>query len=309
MKIDRLLAIITYLLNHDLVTGKYLAEKFGVSERTIQRDVDTINLSGVPILSLRGIHGGYKILDTYRLSKQTATEKDLQSISLALSSLNSALEDERISNTLEKIISITPSKPSPNIHVDFGVARENKKVIEYIKRIEEAILNRLRIELSYTNADNHTTTRVIEPVSLKFKWYSWYLVAYCTEKNQYRIFKLVRITSLRKMDTHFTNKHEQKTDLFDALMSLDNRRTIDIIFKCRKTISTAVSEYLPGVKFTETAEDYLLGELTAPENERMWFAFMLSFGDDIEVLEPKALQRRLVEHSQKIIKSYKIPDA
>lgn len=308
MKIDRLLSIITYLLNRDIVSGKYLAEKFQVSERTIQRDVETINLAGIPITSIRGSNGGYKILDTYRLSKQTSTEKDLESIALALRSLNSAIEDEMVSNTLEKVKSITTSKNSPSVTVDFGVAKENKKVVEYIKIIENAILNKLRIEFSYKNAENYATVRTVEPLSLKFKWYSWYMVAYCTEKSQYRIFKLMRMEELKALDVHFTKTHENNPNLFDDLMSKDSRKSIHIVFRCNKSISAAVSEYMPGVKFTEMTEDIYRGELNVFENERMWFAFLLSFGEDIEIIEPEHLRQRLVEHSKKIINKYEIPD-
>jgi len=308
MKIERLLAIITYLLNRDVVTGKYLAEKFQVSERTIQRDVETINLAGIPITSIRGSNGGYKILDTYRLSKQTSSEKDLEAIALALKSLNSAIEDESVSNTLEKMKSIGPSKTSSSIIVDFGVAKENKKVVEYIKIIEKAISNKKRIEFLYTNAEDFATVRTVEPVLLKFKWYSWYLVAYCTEKKQYRIFKLMRIENLIEINIQFANNHDDNPNLFDDLMSHDNRKSIDIVFRCNKNISTAVSEYMPGVKFTEMTGENYIGELTVIENERMWFAFLLSFGDDIEVIEPEYLKRRLVEHSKKIIDMYEIPD-
>jgi len=308
MKIDRLLGIITYLLNRDLVAGKYLAEKFEVSERTIQRDVETINLAGIPITSISGTNGGYKILDTYRLEKQTSTEKDLESITLALKSLNSAIEDEKISDTLEKVKSISSSKSSSSITVDFGVAKENKKVVEYIKKIENAILNKVRIEFSYTNAENFATVRTVEPMSLEFKWYSWYLVAYCIEKNQYRIFKIMRMDHLKQTNLQIENNHDNNPNLFDDLMSRDNRKSINIVFRCSKSISTAVSEYMPGVKFTEMTGETYKAELTVIENERMWFAFMLSFGGDIEVIEPEQLKRRLVEHSKKIINKYEIPD-
>jgi len=305
MKIDRLLAIVTYLLNRDLVTGKYLAEKFEVSERTIQRDVETINLAGIPITSIRGANGGYKILDTYRLSKQTSTEKDLESITLALRSLNSAVEDKNISSTLEKVISIGSAKTSTNTTVDFGVAKENKRVVEYVKIIEQGISNKVRIEFTYINSENYGTARVVEPVALKFKWYSWYLVAYCTDKSQYRIFKLLRMGNLKQTDLQFTKNHEDNPNLFDDLMSRDNRKYTDIVFKCKKSISTTVSEYMQGVKFTEMTEVDYKAELTVVENERMWFAFILSFGDDIEVIEPEHIRRRLIDHSEKLMKKYK----
>lgn len=67
MKIDRLLSIIVYLLNRELVSARELAERYGVSVRTIQRDIETIDLAGIPIMSVQGPHGGYGIIDTYKL--------------------------------------------------------------------------------------------------------------------------------------------------------------------------------------------------------------------------------------------------
>ncbi len=72
MKIDRILGIIIYLMNHDNVSASYLAERFHVSVRTIQRDMISISAIGVPIYSESGKNGGYSILPTYKIKKQRA---------------------------------------------------------------------------------------------------------------------------------------------------------------------------------------------------------------------------------------------
>lgn len=77
VKIDRLLSIIVYLLNRDLVSARELAEMYGVSVRTIQQDMETINLAGIPIISVQGPHGGYGIIDTYKIDRQFVTIDDL----------------------------------------------------------------------------------------------------------------------------------------------------------------------------------------------------------------------------------------
>lgn len=72
-------------------------------ERTNQRDIDSINLSVIPIVMVRGINGRYKIMDTYHFSKQTSDEHDINSILIALNSLKSVYDDNQIDNTLEKV--------------------------------------------------------------------------------------------------------------------------------------------------------------------------------------------------------------
>ena len=63
MKIERLLGIVVYLLNREIVNANILAEKFEVSTRTIQRDIETLNLAGIPITSMQGTNGGYGIIN------------------------------------------------------------------------------------------------------------------------------------------------------------------------------------------------------------------------------------------------------
>ncbi len=69
MKIDRLLGILIQLINKDKVTAKELAEHFEVSVRTIQRDMDTLNMAGIPLYADVGKNGGYALLDNYKLNK------------------------------------------------------------------------------------------------------------------------------------------------------------------------------------------------------------------------------------------------
>ena len=73
MKIDRMLTIIVMLLNRDRVSAKELSEKFEVSVRTIYRDIDTINMAGIPIISYPGNNGGFGIMENYKLNHQLMT--------------------------------------------------------------------------------------------------------------------------------------------------------------------------------------------------------------------------------------------
>ena len=71
MKIDRIIGILSLLLQRDRVTSAELAEKFEVSRRTILRDIETINMAGIPVFSERGQGGGISVMDGYRLDRRT----------------------------------------------------------------------------------------------------------------------------------------------------------------------------------------------------------------------------------------------
>ncbi|MDR0270515.1 HTH domain-containing protein [Paenibacillus sp.] len=76
MKIDRLLGITIFLLNRGKVSARILADKFEVSHRTIQRDIDVLNRAGIPIVSTYGSDGGYEILDSFKMERQVAGGSD-----------------------------------------------------------------------------------------------------------------------------------------------------------------------------------------------------------------------------------------
>src|SRR5690349_2339808 len=103
MKIDRLLGIITILLQHNKVTAPELAKRFEVSRRTIHRDIDDICKAGIPIITYQGGDGGISIADGYKLDKSVLSVDELQSIIAGLKSLDSVSDNSRIERLISKL--------------------------------------------------------------------------------------------------------------------------------------------------------------------------------------------------------------
>ena len=78
MKIDRLLGILNVLANTNRTTIQELAERFEVSKRTIFRDLDTLNESGVPIVTYSGIVGGVAVIEGYKLKSNILSKNDIK---------------------------------------------------------------------------------------------------------------------------------------------------------------------------------------------------------------------------------------
>jgi predicted DNA-binding transcriptional regulator YafY len=91
LKINRLLGITILLLNRETVTAKELAERFGVSTRTIYRDIDVLSSAGVPVFTNKGNGGGISLLENYSLNKTLISEYESESLLLALKTLKAAL--------------------------------------------------------------------------------------------------------------------------------------------------------------------------------------------------------------------------
>lgn len=126
MKIDRLLSIIIHLLNHELTAASALADRYGVTVRTIQRDMETIQAAGIPIYAIQGPHGGYGVVESYRMDRQLMSVEDFYYIVTALTSVASSLSDERIDGTLEKVKALLPERP-----LDLFAERDAKLSIDF----------------------------------------------------------------------------------------------------------------------------------------------------------------------------------
>jgi len=103
LKLDRLLGILTVLLQNDRVTAPYLADKFEVNRRTIGRDIDALCQAGIPIITHQGTGGGISIADGFKLDKSVLTTDELSGIISALKGIGSVSEQSRIERTLDKL--------------------------------------------------------------------------------------------------------------------------------------------------------------------------------------------------------------
>lgn len=110
MKINRLIAIVVMLLNRKKISAGELAEKFEVSVRTIYRDIEAINMSGIPIASQSGNNGGFYIVDNYKINHQFLTLDDMISIVEALRNINEVLNDKNVDLAIEKVKNIVPDE-------------------------------------------------------------------------------------------------------------------------------------------------------------------------------------------------------
>lgn len=304
LKIDRLLGILVYLLNRDTVNGRTLAEKFEVSPRTIQRDIETLSLAGIPVASSQGANGGYSIISSFKLNKQLLSTEDYVFIITALKGLCSAYGSSQVEATFEKLLSLTPEDGSvrQNIHLDFSVLREGFDVRDYLTNIESAIREKIVIEFEYTSAENLKSHRFVEPAALTYKWYAWYLLGFCCEKQDYRMFRLSRIRKLQLTDKTFSRVHENVDGLLEQRQ--DARPYMDIKLLCPSDIRISMEECFPNSCITETSGSEFIIEFSVPETERGWFGALLGYGDKVTVLEPEKLKQMLVECVKGILEKY-----
>lgn len=303
MKIDRLLGITIYLLNHNKVSAQDLAERFEVSVRTIIRDIDTLCMAGIPVVSHYGSEGGYEILDTFKMEKQIAGATDYSYIVAALKGLSTAYKSKELDTTLQKIQTVSDVNPA-NVILDFSVLREKIAIIDKISILEQAIKECHTVSFTYTNSDNLQKDFEVEPIAAMYKWYSWYLLCYFPKYKDYRIFKLVRMDHIRITNQMNSLVHNVDYAKEQWEKQADKRTYLKIRLYCNKEIKSNCVEYLNGTIERELENGDFLYILNVPENEMFWYGVILSFGNKIKVLEPQELQEKIIKTCNDILKEY-----
>lgn len=301
MKIERLYAITVYLLNHGRTSAAELAKHFEVSLRTIQRDMDSLCLAGIPITAVNGAAGGYEISDRFVMDRGFATSDDYSYILTALRGLVSATEDQRAKNVLEKIAHA--SNPGDNgMILDFSVLQEGDQVL--LRRLQTAVLEKRTVEFTYTNNNLETRTHTVEPVAVIYRCYAWYLLAYSRFKQDYRTYKLVRMSDLKITDQPFEREHQPAAVILQETDRTDSRQYTEILIRCREAAKARVREYLKGSITREYPNGDVLMRATVVENEHFWLGTLLALGDAVEVIAPENIRRQLLESAEKTVSLY-----
>lgn len=308
MKIDRMLTIIVMLLNRSRISAKELAEKFEVSVRTIYRDIDSINMAGIPIISYSGNNGGFGIMENYKLNHQLLTLNSLCSILSALKGINATLKDVEIESSIEKLRNLIPQDKEH--HLDLHMEQiiigmqpwaYNTKQKELVKTIRQAIGQSQLITMTYRNYTNDTSTRQIEPMSLVFKGYTWYLFAYCRLKADFRVFRISRILDVQVEDATFERREKSYQEMEEA--SLEQVSFTSMTLKFTPQVRARVEDIFD----RETIEVLNTGELivTTQFPEKEWYvSLILSFGEHVEVLGPEGVRQTIAAKVKSMHQTY-----
>lgn len=306
LKIDRILEIIVYLLNHENTSASFLARRFQVSVRTIQRDMISISLAGVPVYALGGKNGGYSILPEYKIRNHVIGKTDQQLVLRALESLSTAYTNDKLENLIEKYNSIVDQQGGQKIFWDFGVTRENQSVQAVNQQLENAILMQRIIVFIYRNADGGVSQKTVQPLAIQYKWYAWYLFAYIPGQNAYRTYKVARISGLQVTDTVWEKKHDDLKKLLKESESAYYSTCIHIEVRFCKDDRGLMEEYFPDCPIEALSAEECRTCIHVPQKERLWKALLLSFGDKVRIVAPEAYKNELIQTARSFLSNYDI---
>ncbi len=302
MKIDRLVAIIMLLNNRDKITAKELGEKFEVSTKTIQRDIEIIERAGIPIVSYKGHGGGYGIIDGFKVNKSSMTTGEAALLNKLLKEINKSYESTETTSLINKLESAKPEVSNLNdrLVIDFSRWGKSSDLNHRINLIDRAILNRNPLEFGYINGSGESTFRIVEPYKIIFKSLSWYVYGFCTLKEEMRIFKVDRIKNIKIREETFIYREELNDDIFKE----DKLEKTEITIRFMSNLKGMIMESFDDYEEVQYEDEFITAIIKLPYSN--WVEGMvLSFGEYVEVLSPLFLRENIKRKIEKMSGMYK----
>ena len=308
MKIDRLVSILMILLEKGRVGARDLAEQFEVSPRTIYRDLDAIGAAGIPVRSAPGVGGGFEILREYKLDKKVFSSADLAAILTGLSGLSGMMRGNELAGALAKVRSFIPAdrakdveRRAGQVHIDLSPWMGRKNVQPDLETIQTALRENRLLSFDYADRRGGRTARTAEPYQLVLKGGQWYWQGYCRTRNDFRLFKLSRITHLEMRAETFTPREHPnpQLDISDLLAA----QQTEIKLRIHKSVLDRVLDVCSMDRLTTDGPEHYLVSFPFIENG-YHYDMLLSFGDKCECLEPPHIRAEMKRRIRELAALY-----
>jgi predicted DNA-binding transcriptional regulator YafY len=309
MKIDRLLSIVMILLEKDKISAPELAKIFDVSVRTIYRDLDVINQTGIPIVTSTGVNGGAGIMKTYKLEKRLFTTNDMIALLMGLGSIRSSFSAGDITSLLSKIKGLLPKDQlkkielkAGQISIDMSPWSGNRSCVNHVEAIQTAMNENRLLCFSYLDWEHRRSCREIEPYRLLLKNISWYVEGYCHTRQDYRLFKLTRMFELSVSEQNFSPREFVPRDFPIDLPNKDN--TIMGTIRVSENGRERILDLFGDEYIEKESETTWLAHIPLSDNER-GYSFILGLGSDCECIEPAYMRDRIRKYIEKALGTYR----
>lgn len=297
MRESRLFKIVYHLLDKGQATAGELAEKFEVSVRTIYRDVDALSAAGIPVYAEAGRNGGIHLMNGFVLDRAVLSEGEKQEILTAVQSLTavgSVYED----GVFEKLSALFNVRSENWLEVDFSPWGDKPRNNPKFEMLKSAIIQHKCINITYAGSYDTIYTRKIQPLKLLYKSKAWYLKAFCTQKQDFRIFKLNRILKLELLEEKFLPVTFPRQD--NEQMQTYKRITL----RFPKEMAYRVYDEFDINQVKEYENEDLVVTSEMPEDKWL-IGYLLSFATQVEIIEPAYLKNILAEKAKEIFEKNK----
>ena len=317
MRADRLLTIMLLLQVHRRLTARELASRLEVSERTIHRDMDALSGAGIPVFAERGSSGGWALMEEYRTNLTGLNKDEIQA--LFLINPSRLLADLGLNKASDAaLIKLRAALPSVSrddaeyarqrIHVDLTGWNHSQESIPHLPTLQKAIWQERRLRFQYERGGCDVVERLCDPLGLVAKGSAWYLVA--AVEGGVRNYRVSRVKNaeivdepcVRPKEFDLATYWEQSTASFKAnLPRYQATVRVDPAILPRLYYGVRLGRI---ERVDSPDEDGWIKVAIRFDVEEVACEYVLSFGPQIEVLEPEALRERVINSAKSIIAFY-----
>lgn len=308
MKVERLISIIMILLDKERISAQTLADRFEVSLRTIYRDIDAINMAGIPVRSISGVGGGIEIMPNYKIDRKTFSTNDLSAILMGLSNISNMMQSKELSNALAKVKSFIPANSAKDIelkanqiYIDLSPWMGGRDAQNYLEMIKKALHEKNNLSFDYADRYGNKTTRSVEPYQLVMKNSHWYVHGYCLKRNDFRLFRLFRMSNLQLEDTFFTPRDFEKPQLDFTNEVATMVETIQI--RIHQSVMDKVLDFCAYEQFAPDRDEHYIVDFPFIEND-YYYTILFSFGNKCECLEPQHIRTEMKRRVNELATMY-----
>lgn len=302
-KIERVIAIVMILLQKNKVSASEFSQLFGVSSRTIQRDIETLIYANIPIYAILGSDGGYALMEDYKYDKRLLNQKDIENMVTALHGFEALAQNPEIQLTLQKIKSMHHHHITPKVDISFYKWRGRQESVEILTFLDTAILHCHMLAFDYIDRKGEHSKRKVEPYKVYYREQYWYLKGYDLQRKDFRLFKFSRMSNLEEKG-RFNPRTSEKIlkEISEGSMTEEH------LVKVKLAVNSAVLDqflerYGQDALIKSNNKDHLMC-IELPKNDYA-YQFLSGFGNKIKILEPHAFISEYVAFLQNALNTYK----
>nr|WP_223285548.1 YafY family protein [Paenibacillus sp. PL91] len=305
------MAITILLLNRKRVQAQELADRLEVSLRTIYRDLESLNLAGIPIVSYTGAEGGFEIMENFRLDRQMLSFDELIALSTALRGLQStqAFSNQNLDGLLDKVGALVAKAEqgrmagADQVIIDLNPWKSSSSERNKYDTLHKAVSDKRLIHFTYTNGQGGETERCIEPMGLVLKGYTWYLHGYCLNRDDYRMFRLSRIRNLLILEDTFQRRIVTLSELNENWGPQRDSKMVDLVLRFTGPAKVPAEDHFDSEEIERQPDGSLIVRVRYPDNDWL-IGFLLHFRTDLFILEPLHIAEKVRKSALEISKLY-----
>lgn len=303
--LDRILRIIAYLFNHDNVSAEFLANKLNTTPRTVNRDVLRISSFGIPIFYSPGKYGGYYIFPCYMKWNSNVRLNEQEMVMWTLKQIDKNFPTVKMEDIVKKYNEIAEEEGGHKAFSENCTGDIELEFDDINDILNEAVIKKRYITFEYIYANGVVKRERVEPLDVRYKWYSWMLMAYVEKTDEYKVFKVSKIKNIQIDDKVSDRNHKDSEKIKDNWEKEYNRKCINVELRFPKNEILFIKEYFPDCHIYRYNKDLLRTCVKIPPYDKQWQGLFISNGDKVKIVSPASYRKKLVEMANGFLNKHK----